>query len=149
LAVAQEAAEHGVLVRLKASWEDWCLLLRERSVVALFAHWYDKPPDDWIEFANGPRPIEHIVAGIPEGYAGVLDFTVCYSLKLAPLIKRKHPQCTVILNKREARLDYRLAIYRQALRLLATEGYSYVDTMAAVQLAVLRHAKFAPGRGGQ
>lgn len=143
LDVAHEAEQLGVLIQLNSSFEQWCSLLRERNVVVLFAHNCSKPLQDSIEFADGPHSIERVVAGIPSGYAGVLDFTVCYSLALAPAIKVRNPECTVIMNKRAARLDYRLAIYRQALRLLATGGYSHVDALAEVQLAVLRHATLA------
>jgi hypothetical protein len=44
----------------------------------------------------------------------------------------------VILNKREARLDVRLAIFRQVLRLLGSGKVSYVAAMAEVHLAMIR-----------
>ena len=146
LAVAREAESQGVLVRLRASREDWRSLLRHRSAVALFAHRRNERPEDpvdRIEFADRCYAIPELVPAIPEDYEGVLDFTVCYSLALAPAVKTARPRCTVVMNKRAARLDYRLAIYRQLLRLLATGGFSYVDALAEVQLALLRHAKVA------
>lgn len=141
--VAREAEQLGVWVQLNSSFEQWRLILRKRKVVVLFAHHCNKPPQDSIEFADGLYAIEHVIAGIPLDYTGVLDFTVCYSLALAPAIKIRNRECTVIMNKGAARLDYRLAIYRQALRLIATGGYSYVDALAEVQLAILRQAPLA------
>ena len=138
--IANEAEAAGVLVLRHASFAQWTDILHERQAVTLFAHWKtgtDGKRDDCIEFADGLQNIKAFITSIPEHYYGVLDLTICYSLNAAPGIKQRSPLCTVIVNKKPARLDYRLAIYRQVLRLLATRRYSYVKALATVQLAVL------------
>jgi hypothetical protein len=145
LHVAAQTREAGVLVRLRASLADWAGLLRERHAVALFAHLCGEAGNVRVEFADGLHPMDELLAAIPADHGGTLDLTVCNSLELVRAIKTRCPRCTVISNKREARLDYRLAIYRQAVQLLATRRFSYVDALAEVQLAVLQHARVAPG----
>lgn len=140
--IAEEAEAAGVIVIRSTSIAQWSAILRRRETVALFAHWkaavHDKQ-DDHIELADGLHNVQAFVLSIPEYYCGVLDLTICYSMNVASNIKQRSPLTTVIVNTKQARLDYRLTIYRQVLRLLATGKYSYVRALSTVQLAVLNN----------
>jgi hypothetical protein len=145
--VSRAASKDGVAVRCRAVLADWVSLLQRVRVVTLMAHCQrgdaNASTGDRVEFADGLYHPAQIVAAMPDDYAGVLDLSVCFSLQLAPYIKRRFPHCTTIVNKGAARLDHRIAMYRQAIWLLKTGSYSYVDALAEVQLAVLRKAKVA------
>ena len=141
--VIQEAGKAGVMVKLQATLADWLSLLPRFPVVSLVAHCTGGNPGDPVEFADGLRQPEEIVAAIPSGYVGTIDLTVCFSLHLAPYIKRSFPHCTTIANKHQAQLDHRIAIYRQTLWLLKTGNYAFVDAMKEVQLAILSRARAA------
>lgn len=144
--VSQEAAKAGVTVALQATLADWAGALPRCRVTSLIAHCTGPSPGDPVAFADGLYRPEDIVAAMPSGYAGTLDLTVCFSLHLAPYIKRSFPHCTAIANKHQAQLDHRVAIYRQTLRLLKTGNYAFVDAMKEVQLAILSNAKVAAHR---
>ena len=141
--VSQEAAKAGVTVKLQATLADWVSFLPRFRVVSLIAHCTGPNHGDPVEFADGLYHPEEIVAAMPSGYAGMVDLTVCFSLHLARYIKHSFPHCTAIANKHQAQLDYRIAIYRQTLRLLKTGNYAFVDAMKEVQLAILSKAKVA------
>ena len=145
--VSRAAGKDGVAVRRRATLADWVSLLQRVRIVTLMAHCQRGnargPSGDGVEFADGLYHPAQIVAAMPDNYAGVLDLSVCFSLELAPYVKRRFPHCTTIVNKGAARLDHRIAMYRQAIWLLKTASYSYVDAMTEVQMAILRKAKLA------
>jgi hypothetical protein len=139
--VAKYAQDHGVLVKTAASLADWVACLKSRSVVTLVAHCKETGQPE-VEFADRLFTPTQIVSVMPNSYAGTLDLTVCYSLAvLVPPIKRSFPDCSVIANKKPALLDLRLALYHQALRLLQSGEYSFVEALATAQLAGVEEKK--------
>ena len=135
--LAREARKAGATTIMDASFACWKLALPGRPVVVLFAHCRPGEPDA-IEFADGIYPVQEVARAVPPDCTAVLDFAVCYSLQLYKMIKQVAPRCTVIVNKQETPLDFRLALVRQAMRLLATGKYSYPGAMTEARLALIR-----------
>jgi hypothetical protein len=140
LDLAAEARRAGALVEEDVSITGWSRLLRHRPVVVLVAHWR-RGEADAIEFAESLYPPNEVADAVPADFSGVLDFTTCYSLHLAAAVKTRARRSQVILNRYEARLDFRLAMLRQTLRLLQNGKFSYVAAMAQVHLALIRKGK--------
>jgi hypothetical protein len=137
LDLVAEARGLGAFTETDVSFARWSRLLHVHPVVVLFAHCRRGEPDA-VEFAGGLYAVADVANAIPPYFSGVLDFTVCYSLQLAAAIKTRASRSQLILNKRETALDQRLALLRQALRLLAGGGFSYPGAIAEVRLALIR-----------
>ena len=136
LQISDEARAGGVHVVTDASFESWAALARTRSVITLVAHWVAGSPP-LIEYADGPHPLDEVVEALPAGFDGVLDLTVCHSTRAIAAIKTARPRCSVLTNREPARLDLRLAMYRQVLRLVQRERTRYVQAAQQVHLAAL------------
>lgn len=106
--------------------------------MSLFAHCPEKASSGAIEFADGLHTIAELVDVVPADFSGVMDLTICYFTRLMEAIKHKAPRCQIVLNRKRASLGLRLAIYREAVRLVATGGYSHVDALAEIQLSLLK-----------
>jgi len=131
--LARVAAEElGVHVLRDPNVASWADALSTRRVTTLFAHWSVRDDQDFIQFAGGFVSSCDCAESVPNPFYGVLDMTVCCSTRLIKAVKSRRPKCTVIANRNSASLNIRLAIYRQALRLLATRQYSFVDAMLKI-----------------
>ena len=91
-----------------------------------------------VEFADGFHLVGEIVAGIPAGYAGTLDLTVCQSVMLGEEVKRKCRHSLVLTSSGLASMDYRFALYRQVLELLAARPQPFEDAVVNVRKALLK-----------
>jgi hypothetical protein len=136
-AVVAEASAAGVTVPPDATFEAWNRLTRGPTVITIFAHLAEQDGVETIEYRDAAVSVDAVCAALPADFAGVLDFTICYSASLIATVKRERPRCTVIANREKARLDVRLAIYRQTLRILVHEPMTYVEAAARVRLAAL------------
>ena len=134
--VAAEAAALGVSVVTDVTLDSWAALTRARPITTLVAHWAESALHG-VEFSTGIVPLEHVCAALPGRYRGLLDLTVCHSSQAIAPLKRARPGCTVLANREAARLDIRLAMYRQILRVLNHERITYVDAAARVHMAGL------------
>lgn len=121
----------GVLVERRANVRSWTRLL-ERRCVTLFAHWVERVDCDLIQFSGELTDISKCVSQLDPTYGGVLDFTVCGSARLIDRVKFRCPKSTVLANRNRARLDVRLAMYRQALRLVESGAYTFVEAVRKV-----------------
>lgn len=130
--LATTASDLGVLVERGTDLACWVAALSQRRVTTLVAHWSPREGQDFIQFADGFVLSRDCAESLPNPFYGVLDMTICRSVRLIESIKSRRPQCTILANKNTASLNLRLAIYRQALRLLATGKYSFVDAMLKI-----------------
>jgi len=130
-----EARDLGVAVAAGATLDAWTELVASKRIVTLVAHWTERADGDWIEFADGLVPVDTLTSRLPRGYNGVLDLATCQSTRAVASITRVHRRCTVLANHEETEIDARLVMYRQTLRILATEHTIYVNASARVHLA--------------
>lgn len=136
LQIVEEARKGGVHVVTDAPFASWPLITRTKEVVTLVAHWVAGSAPA-IEYADGPRSLHEVVEALPADFAGVVDLTVCNSTRAIAAIKRARPRCSVLANRDATRLDLRLAMYRQVLRLVDRERTCYLEAAHRVHLAAL------------
>lgn len=134
--IASEAEALGVWVLTEVTLDSWAALTLARPITTLVAHWAENGLDG-VEFSTGIVQLEQVCAALPRRYSGLIDLTVCHSAQAIAPFKRARPGCTVLANREPARLDIRLAMYRQILRLLNYERTTYVDAAARVHMAGL------------
>ncbi len=89
-----------------------------------------------IEFHDGLSPINTIRDRLPEFHT--LDLTVCDSVLLAECIRETHAEGVILSNPRPTTPDFRLAVYREAVRFAARHHTSYTD-------AVIRFRRYLKG----
>jgi hypothetical protein len=97
-----------------------------------------------VEFADGFRMVPEILDRIDPAIAGVVDLTVCNSVLLGEEIRRKCPDCIVMVNAQPASPAFRLSLYRQVIELMRVGGRSYPDTMMRLR----QHLRDTAGVGG-
>ena len=139
--VADEVEAAGVRVIRGARFAALTAALTERHVFTLVAHWRNHEHDaarGRIELTDGLREIDDVVAAIPPDYRGVIDLTVCHSVLLGDGIARLRPDCVVIMNRGNAKLDYRCIVYRHVIRQISHRPESYVDVVARLRVALLK-----------
>ena len=91
-----------------------------------------------VEFADGPASIQEMAGAVAPGFAGTLDLTICNSVLLAEEIRRKCRAGVVLSNAFPASLDVRLALYAQAVKLLARRRLSYMDAITRLRRQMRR-----------
>jgi hypothetical protein len=92
-----------------------------------------------VEFAGGFCNIAEISGGIAATYAGILDLTVCQSVLLGEMVRRKCPRCLVLTSAEEVSMDFRLAAYHQAIEILARSPRPYENLVVDIRKAMLRY----------
>jgi hypothetical protein len=90
-----------------------------------------------IEFSEGLVSIVTVSEGLPR--FDVLDLTVCDSVLLAECIRDTHREGVILCNPRPTTPDFRLAVYREAVRLATRQNTSYPD-------AVIRLRRYLKGQ---
>ncbi|MGL4882433.1 MAG: hypothetical protein ACRC8K_15440, partial [Waterburya sp.] len=93
-------------------------------------------PGNRIEFFDQLHSIEDFVTAIPQDYDGLIDFTVCNSVLIGNVIKRKR-HCIVLVNKKLAALEFRMVIYKGMIELLSRLDIDYMDAAAQIRLVSL------------
>lgn len=93
-----------------------------------------------VEFADGLRVVDRVVSTVPEGFAGVLDLTVCNSTLLAEEIRRRCRRGLIIANAFPATLDTRMEFYDAAMGLVQRRGVSYQDAVFIVRRNLRRQS---------
>jgi hypothetical protein len=94
-----------------------------------------------VELRDGLHPLRAIIEAIPAGWRGVLDLTLCNSAALAPWIKRSRPDCLLVVNRRAASLDVRLARYHVTMKGLRCQPRPFVEMLAEVHSALLEEGR--------
>jgi hypothetical protein len=135
--LAAEVSAAGVLVERHVDLNAWSHLMQHRRIVTLVAHRADRNNMDYIQFGENFVSVRDCLGAIPMNVDRVLDLTVCNSTRFVALIKSSRPKCTVLVNRNVARLNVRLAMYRQVLMLIKTGQYTFVDAMIRVHESAL------------
>jgi hypothetical protein len=137
--VVEDAKNAGVCVCIDATLADWSALLNQYAVCTLFAHWRDPSPTSpgMVEFADGLANVDTLLRNMPSDFRGILDLAVCNSVATGSAIKARFPHSTVIMNRGDIKLGYRLVFYRQTLRVLAECDCDFPEAYTRVHLAAL------------
>jgi hypothetical protein len=83
-----------------------------------------------VELSDRMYGVQEIVAGVPEGFSGLLDLTTCNSVILGKAIKARHPDCLVAVNRYETPLHVRMPLYKLVIQQLTQRDTSYADALA-------------------
>jgi hypothetical protein len=78
-----------------------------------------------VELRDGIDSAERVAARLPPKWSGTLDLTVCHSVLLGEVVKRKFPASTVVTNLQRASPQVRLTIYRELIGILHEQRYPY------------------------
>jgi hypothetical protein len=97
-------------------------------------------PAPLLELRDGLVTMANLDAAIPPDFAGVLDLSVCNSVAIAELIKRRRRDCLVVHNSFLARLDVRLDRFALAMDILSRRAARYSDVLHSLSLELLRTA---------
>jgi hypothetical protein len=84
-----------------------------------------------IEFHDGLAPIEVVRDRLPRFVT--LDLTVCDSVLLAECIRERQPHGIILANPRPTTPDFRLALYRETVRLATRHRLPYADAMIRIR----------------
>lgn len=84
-----------------------------------------------IEFHDGLKSIDEVSAVFPQRFH-TLDLTVCDSVLLAERLRMGRPHGVILANARPTTPDFRLALYRETIRIMTSHGTGYYET--AIQL---------------
>jgi hypothetical protein len=83
-----------------------------------------------VEFADGMKTIVEMTDGIPVGFCGLFDLTVCNSAIVGDAIKAARPNCTVAVNRYSTEPHIRLALYGRVIDDLARRPAPYADALS-------------------
>jgi hypothetical protein len=108
---------------------------RRRAIEALCPNALRGGPS--IEFHDGLAPIDDVSAALPRQLR-TLDLTVCDSVLLAERVRAGRRGGVILANPRPATADFRLALYRETIRLMARQRTGYQETAIRLRRQ-LRH----------
>jgi len=91
-----------------------------------------------VEFADGFRTIEEITGGVSRSYSGTLDLTVCQSVLLGEMVRRKCPNSSVLASAANTSMDFRFATYHQVIEVLAGSPRPFEDAVIDVRKALIQ-----------
>jgi hypothetical protein len=86
-----------------------------------------------VEFGDGFHLLEEIDAAVPGTLCECLDLTVCESVLLGEILRRRRTTGVILTNVEATSADFRMALYRQALRLVRKRGTQYQDAVLAIR----------------
>ncbi|WP_168791459.1 hypothetical protein [Paraburkholderia aromaticivorans] len=89
-----------------------------------------------IEFADGLKTVESIVALIPTGFDKLLDLTVCTCVLMAMRVKQKAPGCYVACNELLTYPLPRMLIYQHVMKLLSKRPGSFEEAVFKVRTLI-------------
>lgn len=95
-------------------------------------------PRSALELSDALHNVIAVRDSIPENFAGILDLSVCHSLMLSEVLKRKRHSFLVLSNPRETNLAFRLLRYSFIIRELARNPGSYIEVVHRIHLALQR-----------
>lgn len=84
-----------------------------------------------LEFHEALVPIASVREHLPR--FSTLDLTVCDSVLLAECIRETHVDGVILCNPRPTTPDFRLAVYREAVRFAARHQTSYPDAVIRIR----------------
>lgn len=105
-------------------------------VVALFSHW----TGDRIEFADGLRGADDVVAAIPRQFDGILDLTVCHPMPVVQAVDAER-SCLVKVSRRDVPPDLGFAVYALVFTALKERQTCYLTALEHAW-SVLRKKEF-------
>lgn len=85
-----------------------------------------------IEFGDCLRTVDELIEAIPDGFDGLLDFTMCNSVIPAAQVRSKRSNCVVAANRHPAELRARLYLYGLQVSLLAKQPMPFMDVVKEV-----------------
>jgi hypothetical protein len=97
-----------------------------------------------VEFAAAFHTIAEITAGIAPSYSGTLDLTVCQSVLLGEMVRRKCPNSLVLTSAETTSMDFRFAVYHQVIEILARSSRPFEDAVIDVRKALVRRYDKSP-----
>ena len=90
-----------------------------------------------VEFVGGFRTMAEITYGITPFYAGILDLTVCQSVLLGEMVRRRCPKSLALTSADTTSMDFRLAAYHQVIEILALAPRPFEDVVIDVRKAIM------------
>lgn len=92
------------------------------DVVIVVAH---RDADETLLLADGKIPMDEFVKCLPTDFAGVLDFSSCYSETAKDAIKSRCPHCHVQVASEQTRLQVRLLAYPYVVDMINAYDMDY------------------------
>lgn len=92
------------------------------DIVIVVAH---RDADETLLLADGKFPMVEFVESLPTDFAGVLDFSSCYSETVKDAIKSRSPQCHVQVASEQTRLQVRLLAYPYVVDMINSYEMDY------------------------
>lgn len=131
-APCSEEAKPGCVTRKQVEWHERRMLL-DSAFLAAFRG------GAGVDFADGWRSIEAIVAAVPNDYSGTLDLTVCNSNVLAERIRGSFRKSVVIANERTTTTGFRFGIYVEIIKILSRKAGNYEKISLKLRDQLFRH----------
>jgi hypothetical protein len=91
-----------------------------------------------VEFDDGCHALDVIDAALPDDLGECLDLTVCESVLLGEVLRRRRNRSVILTNVETTSPDFRMALYRQAIRLVRRRATSYPEAMMALRAHLRR-----------
>lgn len=92
------------------------------DIVIVIAH---RDADETLLLADSKLPMVEFVKSLPTDFAGVLDFSSCYSETLKDAIKSRCPHCHVQVASEQTRLQVRLLAYPYVVDMINSYDMDY------------------------
>jgi hypothetical protein len=94
------------------------------------------------EFRDGLKRLDEVAAGIPEAFAGTIDFIVCNSIFLAEVAQQR-PDCRIIASYETQNLGRRALVYEAILKIMQKGNLSYLDAVTQLHAAWIERERQA------
>lgn len=119
----------GVLVSRTIRLEGLSRIFFDYRVVTMLSH----STGTHIELSDGMCNNETLAECVPATFAGTIDLTVCNAYNLSDHLKKRNRSMTVISNRSETSLVFRLSLYRMILRTLRKGSRSYAEAVEEIR----------------
>jgi hypothetical protein len=86
-----------------------------------------------LEFQGAFQRLDHILQSLPREYDGTFDLTCCNSTVFAEDVRRRYRRSLVMSNELPASFEYRMAVYRQVMRILSRTKTSYEEAVFRIR----------------
>lgn len=121
---------HGLLIYRHASIRDFRIAFRKRRAVVLFSHHNIFS----IEFRGGMLPFERVLKGMPRGFEGILELSVCSpTADMISCIRKRCPECGVAYMPVDLTPNDWIIYFSQLLLQFYDTESSYMGAEASVR----------------
>jgi len=86
-----------------------------------------------LEFQGAFQTLDDILHSLPAEYSGTFDLTCCNSTVFAEDVRRRYRKSLVMSNELPASFEYRMAVYRQVIRMLSRAKTSYEEAVFRIR----------------